>query len=176
MSHNNSQDESHYVTLPSDGGGPQLNATNDYKVQMPFTFQCDGPGWEVGLSSLSLPVEDEVPYAMKFIFPSGTKLIRMDFPTKSHGITSGLVQRQTEDVMIDEALESKEVKDGASFVRCMVNLLQRKVGEILMKSNTVRDDWYNKTNSEQFMFHVKWTSPTSVLWDDRKTGKWDSKL
>ena len=123
MSHNNSQDESRYVTLPSDGGGTQFDATNKnnaYKVQMPYTFRCDGPGWEVGLSSLSLPVEDVVRYAMKFIFPSGTKLIRMDFPTKS---SSELVQRLTDYVTIDEVMESKDVKDGASFVRHMINLL-----------------------------------------------------
>ena len=73
-------------------------------------------------------------------------------------------------------MESKDVKDGASFVRCMINLLQRKVGEALMASNTVRDDWYDKTTNEQYMFYVKWTSPTSLLWDASKTGKEDAKL
>lgn len=106
---------------------PRPNKNNDYKVQLPYTFRCDAPDREVGLSSLSPLVVNKVRYTVMKVFLSGTKLIRMYFASKNAS-EGAIVSRQTDNVTIDEVIESKAVVDGASFIRRMVELLIRKVG------------------------------------------------
>ena len=50
--------ESLYLTLPSNGGGAQFddtNRNNDYKIKLPYRLRLPGNGWQVALSSVTLP-------------------------------------------------------------------------------------------------------------------------
>jgi len=102
-----------YVTLPSHANRKEFpnNQANLYKIRLPEPLRLPGEGWQVGLSSISIPdtgvnLSHIVPYKQPVF---GTSCVRKKpnatFIYQFHNMT------------LDELKEDDSIVDGVSFMK-----------------------------------------------------------
>ena len=143
--------ESLYLTLLSNGGGPQFhdtNKNNDYKVKLPYRLRLPGNGWQVALSSITLP-RPTVPVNLHK--DNLAKKIPGDSPLASvliflyNDVTP--VYRRSKWVTMDEVLKHDSVYDGVTFMKRLKLLLERNMYRLFYKHGS---------ESEYTLRRTKW--------------------
>ena len=88
-----------YLTLPSNGGGQEFNATHSntsYKIHLPHRILLKEDDWEVAMVSISFPVRDHHKHHILSHFPHGTVVAKIGaklmYRHKTDGNTAAGVQ------------------------------------------------------------------------------------
>ena len=168
-----------YITLPSNGGGPEFNPTNSntsYKIRLPHRILLKDDDWEVAMVSISFPIRDHHKHHMLSRFPRG-KIVakigaKLNYNHKTDGVTEyrveGLVR--IEDVT-DPNTQSdvSPVKSGMIFVRHLVFALEKAIQEAALKE--IKDDsnltagWFGDGDSRRGKQTFEFTDHGSVIID-----------
>ena len=127
--------ESLYLTLPSNGGGPQYATTNTnthFKVKLPYRLQLPGKGWQVALSSIAMPRPTrKIEMHKASIYdkiPKGRGILRMEVDLCSSA--GHFDSHSTDWIKIEDVLEHSSVVDGASFMKRLTLLGQQSIFEL----------------------------------------------
>lgn len=145
--------ESLYLTLPSNGGGAQFddtNRNNDYKIKLPYRLRLPGSGWQVALSSITVP-RPAVPAkldrtALLKRIPADSRLVRVVI-CLYNGSTA--LHRPTNWVTMGEVIQSDSVNDGATFMKRLKLLLERNIFDVF---------YWHSAGNEYALRRTKWVS------------------
>ena len=151
-----------YVTLPSNGGGKEFNATNTnsfYKVRLPERLKLKDENWEVALASISLPTMDAVRRSILHKFPAKTKV----------GFKSGLLAYMEKDAPVDtttnplrvvtvqEIVTMEDVVNGVLPVKDRYSFARNLVVQLHTKLNLARQTEMQKIISGgKTVFNSRW--------------------
>ena len=137
--------ETLFMTLPSNGSGAQYAPTNtntQCKVKLPCQLRLTSKGWQVALSSISMPRPTRKAEAHKASIygkiPKGTGIMRFKVDLWSR---SGAYYNQATDwIKIEDILEHSSVVDGASFMK-RLTLLAKQIIRDLFRTNLTYHVW-----------------------------------
>lgn len=118
---------SFYVTLPSHANKNEFasNQANSFKIQLPHPLHLPGSGWQVGLSSISLPNSKVNIYHLvnKNEYIVDTEWMKY-VPKQEGGSTKLLTGSAV--IMCNDAHGLVSVIDGVSFMKALINALEQK--------------------------------------------------
>ena len=137
--------DSLYLTLPSNGGGPQYASTNtntQYKVKLPYRLQLPGQGWQVALSSITVPR----PAVTTDIHQVHKVNLRTKIP--DNGLVASVIiglymdftpqYKRSSWVTMGEVLNHPSVHDGPTFMKRLKQLLDRNMFQLFYTNSGLR--------------------------------------
>ena len=148
------------MTLPSNGGGGEFNATNlnsFYKVRLPERLKLKDEDWEVALASISLPTFDAVKRSILHKFPAKTKV----------GLKIGLLAYEEKDAPADATTNPTKVVTiyGIVIMEDLVNgVVPVKDGYI--KLNLARQNKFRRLlGNSKTVFNPRWRHPDKQAYE-----------
>ena len=118
------------MTLPSTAGGEKFaeNTANQFKVRLPHPLRFPGPGWKVGLSSISLPDARINAHA---IVPESAYLVRARWAVQQG---CSLVMDGAH-IKMDDIDDLESMVDRESFVSACIDTLEAKRTGLIKKGD-----------------------------------------
>ncbi|KAJ7375312.1 hypothetical protein OS493_002060 [Desmophyllum pertusum] len=114
---------SFYVTLPSHANKNEFpsNQANSSKIRLPHPLHLPGSGWQVGLSSISLPDSKVNIY---HLVDKNEYIVGMEWMKYEGGSTTLLNGSAV--IMVDDVHGLDSVIDGVSFMKAVISALEQK--------------------------------------------------
>lgn len=111
-----------YLSLPSDGSKREYpnNTANSFKIRLPAPISLSGGGWEVGLSSISMP--DTKLHLPKFTEPEAVPLVQMKWSREKGNIYEDIYANYE----LSEAKQVFEGIDGVGFLKSMITFFEQR--------------------------------------------------
>ena len=144
-----------YVTLPSHANRKEFpnNQANWYKIRLPEPLRLPGEGWQVGLSSISIP---DTGVNLSHIVPYNRPVFRTSCVRKKPNATFIYKFRN---MTLDELKEDDSIVDGVSFMKASLRWIQQQQTQDFKRDYETVEKHGNKHTCALF----KWENDDLVL-------------
>lgn len=179
-----------YLTLPSDEGGLEFQATNtnaSYKIRLPHPIHLDEQDWEVAMVSVSFPLRNHQEYMLSHFWPGSTVAMMGARPWYRSPLgvldASGIRGKVTMADIVDPYLPPK---GGRQFMEHLIFALEKsvqkraiegmsefftpKARDVRWGSYTDKNDFTNVHQSKQ---RFTWTNHGTLRIEGDKTEQLD---
>ena len=114
--------EDFYTTLPSHfslGEFPYNNNKN-FKIRLPQPVRLEGSGWQVGLSSISLPDVNLNLTRYKNITEPLLRVTWFQLPDRKKDDQMGFVESKTTEVTFEDIYNYGNIRDGIDLIKALI--------------------------------------------------------
>ena len=122
-----------YITLPSHAslGEFPYNNNKNFKIRLPQPIRLEGSGWQVGLSSISLPDVNLNLTRYKQLTEPLLRVTWFQLPDRKKDDQMGFVESKTTEVSFEDIYHYGNIRDGVDFLKALVIKWDQKMKEEL---------------------------------------------